>query len=186
MEKKKFFDVFQTIKLNDELTAMFEYVDITKIATNVDHTKMRIYIESSRLIEKSAIFTVRDEIARNLRTGKRVEIEIIEKYSLSSQYTEENLFEIYKDSIIMELNAKSPIVAAMFKKAPIRFDENKKLDLKFNGLLFDLLEMVFENKFNLGTYKDISINLIYKLFSNDYLIVNHNIPYLYSNVNSFL
>ena len=51
------------------------------------------------------------------------------------------------------------------------FDENKKLDLKFNGLLFDLLEMVFENKFNLGTYKDISINLIYKLFSNDYLIV---------------
>ena len=65
MEKKKFFDVFQTIKLNDELTAMFEYVDITKIATNVDHTKMRIYIESSRLIEKSAIFTVRDEIARN-------------------------------------------------------------------------------------------------------------------------
>ena len=66
MEKKKFFDVFQTIKLNDELTAMFEYVDITKIATNVDHTKMRIYIESSRLIEKSAIFTVRDEIARNL------------------------------------------------------------------------------------------------------------------------
>ena len=126
MEKKKFFDVFQTIKLNDELTAMFEYVDITKIATNVDHTKMGIYIESSRLIEKSAIFTVRDEIARNLRTGKRVEIEIIEKYSLSSQYTEENLFEIYKDSIIMELNAKSPIVAAMFKKAPIRFDENKE------------------------------------------------------------
>ena len=46
MEKKKFFDVFQTIKLNDELTDMFEYVDITKIATNVDHTKMRIYIES--------------------------------------------------------------------------------------------------------------------------------------------
>ena len=45
-----------------------------------------------------------------------MEIEIIEKYSLSSQYTEENLFEIYKDSIIMELNAKSPIVAAMFKK----------------------------------------------------------------------
>ena len=158
MEKKKFFDVFQTIKLNDELTAMFEYVDITKIAANVDHTKMRIYIESSRLIEKSAIFTVRDEIARNLRTGKRVEIEIIEKYSLSSQYTEENLFEIYKDSIIMELNAKSPIVAAMFKKAPIRFDENKKLIIDLEQsivsearmkVLKDTIEKIFRDRFDM-------------------------------------
>ena len=158
MEKKKFFDVFQTIKLNDELTAMFEYVDITKIATNVDHTKMRIYIESSRLIEKSAIFTVRDEIARNLRTGKRVEIEIIEKYSLSSQYTEENLFEIYKDSVIMELNAKSPIVAAMFKKAPIRFDENKKLIIDLEQsivsearmkVLKDTIEKIFRDRFDM-------------------------------------
>ena len=76
---------------------MFEEVYVTRVSSNMSHDKLRVYIESSRLIEKSAIFTVRDEIARNLRTGKRVEIEIIEKYSLSSQYTEENLFEIYKD-----------------------------------------------------------------------------------------
>lgn len=107
MEKKKFFDVFQTIKLNDELTAMFEYVDITKIATNVDHTKMRIYIESSRLIEKSAIFTVRDEIARNLRTGKRVEIEIIEKYSLSSQYTRKIFLKYIKIVLLWSLMPKA-------------------------------------------------------------------------------
>lgn len=104
---------------------MFEYVDITKIAANVDHTKMRIYIESSRLIEKSAIFTVRDEIIRNLRRGKRIGIEIVEKYHLSQQYTVENLLDAYKESIVMELGVRSPIVSTMFKKAPIRWDGNK-------------------------------------------------------------
>ncbi|MBS5485128.1 MAG: hypothetical protein KHX37_09965, partial [Eubacterium sp.] len=99
MEKKKFFDVFQTIKLNDELTAMFEYVDITKIATNVDHTKMRIYIESSRLIEKSAIFTVRDEIARNL-FSYGLEIENI--YVLGSFSVKVNNFTLNKNVLYVE------------------------------------------------------------------------------------
>ena len=157
MEKKKFFDVFQTIKLNDELTAMFEYVDITKIATNVDHTKMRIYIESSRLIEKSAIFTVRDEIIRNLRMGKRIGIEIVEKYHLSQQYTVENLLDAYKESIVMELGVRSPIVSTMFKKAPIRWDGNKMIiDLEANiisesrmKILQDTVERIFANRFEM-------------------------------------
>ena len=125
MERKKFFDVFPALKLNDNLQAMFEEVYVTRVSSNMSHDKLRVYIESSRLIEKSAIFTVRDEIIRNLRLGKRIGIEIVEKYHLSQQYTVENLLDAYKESIVMELGVRSPIVSTMFKKAPIRFDENK-------------------------------------------------------------
>ena len=47
MEKKKFLEVFQNIKLSDELKDIFQFVDIVRITTNSEHTKMRIYIESS-------------------------------------------------------------------------------------------------------------------------------------------
>ena len=133
MAKKNFLEVFDNLQLNDELRGILELVDITRIVTNTEHTKIRIYIESSRLIEKSAIFTVRDEIIRNLRMGKRIGIEIVEKYHLSQQYTVENLLDAYKESIVMELGVRSPIVSTMFKKAPIRWDGNKMIiDLEAN------------------------------------------------------
>ncbi|MFR1492985.1 MAG: PHP domain-containing protein, partial [Eubacterium ventriosum] len=157
LEKKKFFDVFPALKLNDNLQAMFEEVYVTRVSSNMSHDKLRVYIESSRLIEKSAIFTVRDEIIRNLRMGKRIGIEIVEKYHLSQQYTVENLLDAYKESIVMELGVRSPIVSTMFKKAPIRWDGNKMIiDLEANiisesrmKILKDTVERIFANRFEM-------------------------------------
>ena len=157
MEKKKFFEVFQDLRLDQDISDLFEYVNVTRITANSTHTKMRIYIESSRLIEKSAIFTVRDEISRYLRAGKRIEIEIVEKYHLSEQYTRENLFQIYKESIILELNQISPIIATMFKKAPVRFEDNGKMVIDLESsivsearmkTLKDTIERIFANRFD--------------------------------------
>ena len=158
MEKKKFFEVFQDLRLDHDISDLFEYVNVTRITANSTHTKMRIYIESSRLIEKSAIFTVRDEISRYLRAGKRIEIEIVEKYHLSEQYTRENLFQIYKESIILELNQTSPIIATMFKKAPVRFEDNGKMVIDLESsivsearmkTLKDTIERIFANRFDM-------------------------------------
>lgn len=158
METKKFFDVFWNLQLNSELSDMFEDVCVTRVVSNMEHTKLRIYMESSRLIEKSAIFTVRDEISRSLRLGKRIQIEIIEKYHLSKQYTKENLLEIYRDSIVLELNEKSPIIATMFKKAPVHFDEAGRMviDLESNivsesrmKVLKDTVEKIFRDRFEM-------------------------------------
>lgn len=158
LEGKKILEVFPGLKLNNDLTDMFEDVVVTRVTSNIEHTKLRVYIESSRLIEKSAIFTVRDEIARSLRTGKRIEIEIVEKYHLSQQYTSENLLELYRESIVLELNSKSPIVSTMFKKAPTRFDEqgNLVIDLESNivsearmKVLKDTVESIFKNRFDM-------------------------------------
>ena len=157
MERKKFFDVFPALKLNDNLQAMFEEVYVTRVSSNMSHDKLRVYIESSRLIEKSAIFTVRDEIIRNLRMGKRIGIEIVEKYHLSQQYTVENLLDAYKESIVMELGVRSPIVSTMFKKAPIRWKGNKMIiDLEANiisesrmKILKDTVERIFANRFEM-------------------------------------
>ncbi len=159
MEQKKFFEVFRGLKLNSDLTDIFENVEVTRVVSNRSHTKIRIYIESSRLIDKSAIFTVRDEIARSLKAGKKIEIELVEKYLLSGQYNVQNLFEAYKDSLILELNIKSPIVATMFKKAPVHFNEDNMLviDMESNivsetrmKILKDTLEEIFRDRFDMA------------------------------------
>lgn len=149
---------FSKSDTSEELKSIFQLVDITRITTNSEHTKMRIYIESKRLIEKSAIFKVKEQLAKNLRTGKKISIEIIEKYILSKQYTPENLFEIYKDSILLELNESSPIIAAMLKKAPTRFDESGRLVIDLESsivsearmkILKDTIEHIFRDRFDM-------------------------------------
>ena len=158
MAKKNFLEVFDNLQLNDELRGILELVDITRIVTNTEHTKIRIYIESSRLIEKSAIFKIREELARTLRTGKKIGIEIIEKYYLSAQYTTENLFEIYKDSIVLELNEHSPIIATMLKKAPTSFDEKGRLVINLESSIIsearmktlkNTIERIFRDRFSM-------------------------------------
>ena len=158
MAVKNFLEVFPNLNLSDDLKSIFEIVDVTRIATNTEHTKIRIYIESSRLIEKSAIFKIREELKRGLRTGKKIEIQIVEKYNLSKQYTRENLFEIYRESIILELNEISPIIATFFKKAPVRFDESENLVIDLESsivsearmkTLKDTIENIFSKRFNM-------------------------------------
>ncbi len=121
---KKFFDVFQNLKLKDDIKALFEDVTVIKITTNRDHTKMRVYIESSRLIEKSAIYDVKKAIEKSLMTGKHMEVQIIEKYNLSSQYTREYLLDEYKESLSLEFNEISHSFGVTFKKAPMHFNDN--------------------------------------------------------------
>ncbi len=121
---KKFFDVFQNLKLKDDIKALFEDVTVIKITTNRDHTKMRVYIESSRLIEKSAIYDVKKAIEQSLMTGKHMEVQIIEKYNLSSQYTREYLLDEYKESLSLEFSEISHSFGVTFKKAPMHFNDD--------------------------------------------------------------
>lgn len=150
MESKKFFEALPDLKLNNELYEIFEDVVVTRITANRDKTKLRIYIESSRLINKPAIFAVENEIARQLKTGKKISIQLVEKYHLSKQYTAENLFEIYRESIRVELAAKSTLIATMFKKATVNFlsEEAMEINLETNIITdarMDTLKSTIEN-----------------------------------------
>ena len=154
---KKFFEVFENLKLKDDIKALFEDVTVVKVVANREHTKMRIYIESSRLIQKSAIYDVKKAIEDSLKTGKRVEVEIIEKYNLSSQYTREYLLEEYKESLAQEFAEKSHSLGVNFKKAPMHFDGDK-LEISFIKSIVseskvnemaDELKRIFEERFGM-------------------------------------
>ena len=77
---------------------------------------------------------------------------------MSAQYTTENLFEIYKDSIVLELNEHSPIIATMLKKAPTSFDEKGRLVINLESSIIsearmktlkDTIERIFRDRFSM-------------------------------------
>ncbi len=156
---KKFFETFPELDVDNDLYSIFEDVDIIKITCNTGQDAIKIYIESSRLIQRSAVLKMREALMRHFKTGKRINIYFDEKYNLSAQYNTENLFEIYRESILLELKDKSPVLYTLIKQAPIDITDNKiTIDLEDNivnearvSILKDILSNIFNNRFNVPT-----------------------------------
>ena len=128
---KKFFDVFPTLKVNQEMRTLFENVEVTKVTTNSDRTYLRIYFISMHLISKKHIYSMERAIKEQLFAMNLIRIQIVEKYQLSGQYTPENLLREYRDSILLELKNQSIVQHNMFANAKFRFEEPNILFLEF-------------------------------------------------------
>ena len=120
--EKRFFTVFPDLKLNSELMELFSLVEVEKVATNRTKNAIRVYILSSRLIDKKTLHYVESEIEKQLFNGLHVSVFFVEKFKLSEQYTVENLFNVYHESIMAELRSKGMILSNIIKKSKCTFD----------------------------------------------------------------
>ena len=126
---KAFFEVFPGLKLENKLKSLFEQTCIERVTATKQKDFVRIYLTSDRLIQKEDIFTVEKEIKKQLFSGCNITIKIYEKYRLSSQYNPEKLLEVYRESILLELQEYSHLMYSMFKNAEISFPEEGRMNL---------------------------------------------------------
>ncbi len=63
---KLFFDVFPDLKIPSEMEKLMADVEVTKVSTNRNRDHLRVYLLSSRLIEKKRIFRLEEDIKRQL------------------------------------------------------------------------------------------------------------------------
>ena len=63
-------------------------------------------------------------------SGSKTEVKVIEKYHLSEQYTPKKLFDVYKESILTELNTYSRMEYSLLRKAECEFIEHDILLLR--------------------------------------------------------
>lgn len=61
--------------------------------------------------------------------NRAIQVKIIESYELSEQYTPKSLIEVYKDSILDELNAYSVLEYNLLRTADMEFPEEDRLIL---------------------------------------------------------
>ena len=63
---KGFMEVFPELVLEQEVRALFEKVKVERVTTTRQKDLIRVYISCGRLIPKTVIFRVEEEIARQL------------------------------------------------------------------------------------------------------------------------
>ena len=126
---KAFREAFPTLKLEEELEGLLDTTEVTKISANHEHTHIRIYLRAKRLIFKKNIWKLEKAITEQIFQNRAIQVKIIESYELSEQYTPKSLIEVYKDSILDELNAYSVLEYNLLRTADMEFPEENRLIL---------------------------------------------------------
>ena len=124
---KSFQEVFPSLQLDNDLMQIMQGSMIQKVSTNRDRSAIRIYLHCDSLVPKRRIWKMEDAIKKQCFAKENVTIHIIESFSLSALYTPEKLYDIYKDSILEEINAYSALLFGVFKKADFTFSEDHLL-----------------------------------------------------------
>ncbi len=154
---KTFFEVFPTLKMDDELRLQFEGVEVEKVATNSRRDYLNIHIFSRHLIQKRYIYAVENAVKEQLFAKNMISIAVMESYELSEQYTPENLMREYYDSLLLEVCRKSRVECNMLKTASYSFENGNILCLQLldtvvvqgkKDSLVQTIQTVFEERFH--------------------------------------
>ncbi len=124
---KGFLEVFPDLHMTTEMEELLKLVDVERVSSTRDRSSIRIYIVSQRLIHKKNIYDLEKGIREQLFPGKKLTIKIVEKYRLSGQYTPQKLFQVYKDSLLMELKHYSIIEYNILRRAECTFPQENIL-----------------------------------------------------------
>ena len=174
---KSFFEVFPTLKLNEDMKMLFTGVEVSKVATNSDRDYIHVHIFSRHLIQKHKVCEMEQMIKEQLFGMNRIQIAVIEEYELSRQYTPENLMREYFDSILFEVGQRSVVERNMLQTADWSFEEGNILCLKLmdtvvakgkkDGLV-ELIRQIFEERFHIP----IEVRVLYKKIEDSKLKYN--------------
>ena len=121
--EKPFQEVFPGLKLENEIKALFDKVTVTKVTVASSKELLRVSVRSHNWIHKKHIYAVQKAIKEQCFTDMQMEVRVMEKYLLSEQYTAENFFPIYRDSILTELREYSIFEYNLLRKAEIIFTD---------------------------------------------------------------
>ena len=120
---KAFFEAIPGLEVSEELKSLLELATVDKVKVSKDRKEIRIYLISPRLIQKKNIYNLEGQICRQLFPDYGMTVKIIEKFELPAQYTPQKLWELYYDSIVLELRNYSLVVSNILKGARGEFKE---------------------------------------------------------------
>ena len=150
--EKDFFDVFPHLKVNEKLEELLDMVSVTKVSCNPAKTHIRVYVKSERWIHKKHLFELEKEIERQCFPGIVITVTVIEKFSLSRQYTPKNFLEAYKGSMELELRNYNMLEYNLFKRSHIEFPDD------------NILRMVLPDSVIAREKSEILVEYLHKVF----------------------
>ena len=159
-DRKTFFDVFPTLKVDDDSKMLFQDVEVKKITTNSNRDFLHVHIFSGHLIQKRQIWIMEEKIKEQLFARNKVSVGIREQYQLSEAYNTQTLMREYRESIVQELSRSSVLASSMFAQATFRFEEGNILIVELQDsivsegkkeVISKVLNEVYNHRFRIPT-----------------------------------
>ena len=113
---------------DSETRDIYDDLYVERMTLRRSEGRLHVYICSEHPVHKRIINKLERQIAERL-SGGMVSVSVHERFRLSAQYTAETLLDEYKDSIMYELKAYSPILANIFRNTTCVY-ENGRIMLK--------------------------------------------------------
>jgi len=152
----KFFEVFTSLRLPEDIKDYFEEVEVIKVAKTSTNTLVKVYLKSSRMIHKQIIYKAEEALKKQVFRMKNMDVRIIDRYELSKQYSPKKIMDIYYDSILFELEKYWTLEYSLLRTSKWVFEDEDKLVLIFEDSflaqayakdLKSYFEKVFMNRF---------------------------------------
>jgi len=137
MNEKPFFEVFHTLQVEKQLYTLFEQTVVNRISMTSRQDVLRIYLTSKKLIPKAQFLSMAKQIQRQIFGYRKIQVYIFEKFLLSKQYTPEKLWQIYKDSVLLEMETYSPYKRSILKRSKMDFPDSHTVLLEISKQIYD-------------------------------------------------
>ncbi len=115
---------FPSLKLPEEIRDLFDYVTVAKMTVNQSKTRLHVYIYSDNWIRKKYIYEVEEAIREQVFGKVEMDVKIIERFRLSSQYTPKYFYRVYRASMKQELMEVSPLLNQIFLHTELIFHDD--------------------------------------------------------------
>ncbi|MDO5424712.1 MAG: PolC-type DNA polymerase III [Eubacteriales bacterium] len=129
MTEKLFFDVFPTLEIGESLRGLFGQAVVTKVSMTRAKDQLKVYLRSEKLIKKKSVYEVEKAIRTQIFPEVPMKVQVLEKFTLSRQYTAEKLMDAYKDSILEELKHYNIFEYNLFRQAELVFTAEDELEM---------------------------------------------------------
>ena len=152
---KAFFDVFPALKVKNDLQTYFKDTKVERIATNRDHTRLKVCFCSDHLIDKKRVYRMQEELEKQIFQDRNVTVYLVERFTLSAQFTPKQLMNSYFESLVYEIGSFSPVMGIFFRESEISFPEEDQvliqmedscLSQSLSGKLEEALERIFRDR----------------------------------------
>ncbi len=126
---KKFFEVFDTLELPEDMEALFTDSYVTRVTLTRDRKRIRIHILSAHLIDKRSIYALEKIIKEQLFGRKQITVSIAEEFHLSAQYNARTLYGLYRDSILIEIKNYDIVLYNMLRNGRLGWEDDHTMAL---------------------------------------------------------
>ncbi|MGX8704258.1 MAG: PolC-type DNA polymerase III N-terminal domain-containing protein, partial [bacterium] len=154
-EDRRFFEVFPTLKLPENVRELFEQVQVVRVIRSEKKNAYRIHVKCADWIKKETIYEAEEAIAAQVFPRSHAKVNLVERFALSSQYNPQNFYKAYRSSMVKELETVSPLLALLFKRSELVFTAQEEIEARIpvnpilterTGELLDYIEKVFAER----------------------------------------